>query len=204
VSEPRAQAILNFWFGPDPLGTNLPQKLRLWFGGEDSPEIIALRDQTIADKFEPLVELAARGELDNWAGSPQRLVALILLLDQFPRNIYRGRPRAYAQDARAVALTLEGLQTGADAALTPAQRLFFYLPLQHAESTQIQEESIAAFRRLAADAPSIHRDFFDGCLQFAEQHRSTVARFGRFPHRNSVLGRRNTSDEETYLRSGEE
>jgi uncharacterized protein (DUF924 family) len=200
VIEPRAQAILNFWFGPDPLGPNqLSQKLCLWFGGEDPPEVIELRDETIANRFGPLAGSAARGELDSWSGSPHRLLALILLLDQFPRHIHRGRALAYAQDARAVALTVQGLQTGADAALTPAQRLFFYMPLQHAESLQLQEESIAAFRRLAADAPATQRELFEGCLAFARQHQEVIARFGRFPHRNAALHRRNTSEESRYL-----
>jgi uncharacterized protein (DUF924 family) len=204
VSEPRAQEVLDFWFGPDPLSTeHLSQRLRLWFGAEDPPEVLALRDEFITTRFGDLVEMAARGELDGWQGSPRRLLALLLLLDQFPRHIHRGKSRAFAQDARAMALSLDGLQTGADATLSLAERMFFYLPLQHCESRAVQEESIAAYRRLAADAPEEHRDLFDGCLRFAEQHRQIIERFGRFPHRNAALGRRSTTDELNYLHTGE-
>lgn len=202
-SQVRAQDILDFWFGPDPLAAGqLPHRLRLWFGGEDPPEVVALRDETIAAGFGAAVEAASRGELDSWAASPHRLLALILLLDQFPRHVFRGTSRAFAQDKRAAALCLEGLQTGADAALAPVERMFFYLPLQHAESTAVQDESIAAYRRLALDAPRAHQDLFAGSLRFAEQHRSVVERFGRFPHRNAALGRVSTAAELVWL-SGE-
>jgi uncharacterized protein (DUF924 family) len=201
---PRAQEVLDFWFGPEPLAADeLPHRLSLWFGSEDPPEVLALRDETITRRFGALVEAAASGELDSWQASPRRLLALILLLDQFPRHIFRGKSRAFAQDARAMAFSLDGLQTGADAALLPIERLFFYLPLQHCESRAVQEESIAAFRRLAIDAPPGHRELFDGCLRFAEQHFRVIERFGRFPHRNAALARRSTTSELNYLHTGE-
>jgi len=201
VTDFRAQDVLDFWFGPDPLGAeHLPQRLRLWFGGEDPPEVIALRDETIATRFGEYIDAAARGELDHWAGSPHRLLALILLLDQFPRNVFRGKARAFAQDVKAASLCLTGLQTGADAALSPAERLFFYLPLQHAEDPALQDESIAAYRRLAAESTPEHQGLFDNVLDFARQHRDVIARHGRFPHRNAVLGRRSTVAELAYLR----
>ena len=201
---PKAQEVLDFWFGPNALAADeLPQRLRLWFGSEDPPEVLEVRDEVIAQRFGALVETAATGELDGWQASPRRLLALILLLDQFPRHIFRGKSRAFAQDARAMAFSLDGLQTGADAALAPLERLFFYLPLQHAESRAVQEESIAAYRRLASDAPAGQRDLFDGCLRFAEQHYRIIERFGRFPHRNAALARRNTPDELNYLHTGE-
>jgi uncharacterized protein (DUF924 family) len=204
VSEPRAQEVLDFWFGPSPLSPQQqPQRLRLWFGGEDPPELVAVRDEVITRRFGDLADLAARGELDGWQASPRRMLALILLLDQFPRQIFRGKSRAFAQDSRAMAFSLDGLHSGADAALAPVERLFFYMPLQHSESRAVQEESIAAFTRLASDAPAEHREFFDGCLQFAEQHRTVIERFGRFPHRNAALGRRSTTDELNYLHTGE-
>jgi uncharacterized protein (DUF924 family) len=199
----RSQDILDFWFGPDPLGAGqLPHKLRLWFGGEDPPEVVALRDEIIANRFGPAVEAAARGELDGWAASPHRLLALIILLDQFPRHVYRGTSRAFSQDKRAAALCLAGLETGADGALSPIERMFFYLPLQHAESTAVQDESIAAYRRLALDAPDAHKDLFEGSLRFAERHREVVERFGRFPHRNAALGRLSTAAELAWLNGG--
>jgi uncharacterized protein (DUF924 family) len=203
VKEQRAQEVLDFWFGPNPLApANLPSRLHLWFGNEDDPEVIAERDMAITSRFGSLIEAAAVGELDRWSGSPHRLLALILLLDQFPRHAYRGRALAYSRDRKAMMLVLDGMQTGADAALTPIQRLFFYLPLQHAESLEMQEESMAAYRRLVADAPEANRQFFENVLRFAEEHRQVISRFGRFPHRNGPLSRRSTPEEEHYLASG--
>jgi len=204
TSTPRAQEVLDFWFGrEDPLSPRqFAARLHLWFGGDDPPEVVAERDATIAQRFRPYIDEAAAGALDHWAGSPNRLLALVLLLDQFPRHVFRGRARAYAQDHRAMTFTLHGLATGADAALTLAQRLFLYLPLQHAESAAMQEESIAAYRRLLADAPDQHRELFQSVLQFAEQHREIIQRFGRFPHRNAALSRRSTPEELEFLEKG--
>jgi uncharacterized protein (DUF924 family) len=196
----RAQDVLDYWFGADPLAPNqVGNRMRLWFGGDDPPEIRELRDEDMAERFTELAGQAAGGELDAWAGSPHRLLALILLLDQIPRNIYRGTARAFAQDEKALALALDGTSTGADAGLTPIQRVFLYMPLQHSESPDVQDESVAAYRALAAAAPPEHRAVFDGCLQFAELHQRIVKRFGRFPHRNRVLGRRNSEAEQKFL-----
>jgi len=197
---PRAQEVLDFWFGPDPLSpAHFTERLHLWFGGDDPPEVIAERDALVASRFKPLMDEAASGALDHWAGSPHRLLALVLLLDQFPRHVYRGRARAYAQDSRALAFTLHALTTGGDATLSPAERLFLYLPLQHAESAAMQEESISAYRRLLADAPEQHKKLFQSVLDFALQHQEVVARFGRFPHRNAALSRRSTPEEAGFL-----
>jgi uncharacterized protein (DUF924 family) len=174
--------------------------MRLWFGGDEPPEIRALRDETLATRFGTLTTAAAAGQLDAWISSPHRLLALVLLLDQFPRSIHRGTAEAFAQDARALELVMTGLQTGADATLTPIQRVFFYMPMQHAESPDIQEESVAAFQRLAVEAPLEHRSLFQNCLKFAQLHQRIVARFGRFPHRNAVLGRQSSAAEEAFLR----
>lgn len=203
-SQPRAQEVLDFWFGrEDPLSPpQFNQRLHLWFGGDDPPELIAERDENIARRFRGYMDEAAAGALDHWAGSPNRLLALVLLLDQFPRHVFRGRARAYAQDRRALAFALHGVTTGADAALSLAQRLFLYLPLQHAESAPMQEESIAAYRRLLADAPPQHQPLFESALEFAGQHRDIIQRFGRFPHRNAALSRRSTPEELEFLQSG--
>jgi uncharacterized protein (DUF924 family) len=198
----RAQDVLDYWFGADPLAPGeIANRIRLWFGGDDPPEIRALRDEDMAMRFSVLAREAAAGELDAWAASPHRLLALILLLDQIPRNIYRGTTRAFATDDKALALAYEGMKTGADAGLTPIQRVFLYMPLQHCESPDVQEESVAAFRRLAAESLPQHRAVFDGCLHFAELHQRIVNRFGRFPHRNRVLGRRNSEAEASFLAS---
>jgi len=201
VSERRAQDVLDFWFGADPMAPDqLSQRMRLWFGGDDSPEIRALRDENVTARFGALAQSAAAGHLDAWVSSPHRLLALVLLLDQFPRSIHRGTAAAFAQDERALELVMAGLQTGADATLTPIQRVFFYMPMQHSESPDIQEESVAAFRRLALEAPLEHRSLFQNCLKFAQLHQRIVARFGRFPHRNAVLGRQDSPAEEAFLR----
>ncbi|MEO6184688.1 MAG: DUF924 family protein [Steroidobacteraceae bacterium] len=203
MTERRAQEVLDFWFGPDPLApARLPQRLHLWFGSEDPSEVVAERDAALVHRFGGLMEAAAMGDLDRWSASPRRLLALILLMDQFPRHAFRGRALAYSRDRKALALTLEGLQTGADAALAPVERLFFYLPLQHAESAEIQDESVAAYHRLLADVPVAQRELFAASLAFAEQHRRIVRRFGRFPHRNLPLARRSSREELEYLQTG--
>ena len=197
----RAQDVLDFWFGPDPFGAGqLPSRLRQWFGGEDDPEVVRLRDEIVRERFGAAMDAAFAGELAAWAASPRRLLALLLLLDTLPRHAFRGKARAFAADARALELCVAGLATGADAALAPVERFFFYLPLQHAESTDLQQESLAAYRRLAADAPAGQADFFAGALEMALRNQAVVARFGRFPHRNATLGRHSSAKELAWLR----
>jgi uncharacterized protein (DUF924 family) len=128
-------------------------------------------------------------------------LSLILLLDQFPRNIYRGTRRAFAADEKALHLTLTGIQSGADAALDRIERLFFYMPLQHSESLEVQDESIAAYRRLLDESPEALRPQFAEALEAARDHRAIIERFGRFPHRNRALGRVSTRDEREFLAS---
>lgn len=192
-----ALEVRRFWFGRLPLkpeGVN--ERLSLWFGtAAEEPRA----DELIRSRFGALVERAAAGELAAWADSPRRRLSLILLLDQFPRHVHRGTERAFATDREALALTLSGMQSAADAALTPVERIFFYMPLQHAELRDAQEESVAAYRRLLNEAPQDIKAMFASALDAAELHRSIVARFGRFPHRNRALGRANTAEEETYL-----
>jgi uncharacterized protein (DUF924 family) len=201
MREFRTQDVLDFWFGPDPLGAGeLPRRLRMWFGGDEAPEIRRQHDELLARRFGAHVDAAAAGELDSWAASPRRLLSLILLLDQFPRQIWRGKARAFAQDAKAAALVQAGLATSADAALSSIERVFFYLPLQHAEDLSLQQESLSAYARLAAEVPGEQRDLFDDIAGFARSHYDVIVRFGRFPHRNTVLGRSTTPEEAAWLR----
>jgi uncharacterized protein (DUF924 family) len=172
-----------------------------WFGDESS-QIRQRRDATIRTRFTALLERAAAGQLAAWADGPRRRLSLIILLDQFPRNIYRGTARAFAYDTQALSLTLSGMQSAADAALAVVERIFFYMPLQHAEVREVQEESLAAYRRLLAEAPSELRAVFEGAVRSAENHRAIVEQFGRFPHRNEVLGRTSTAAEVEWLRRG--
>jgi len=197
---PSALDILFFWFGPRPYtAARVQQHSRIWFGEPDAPELIPQTDELIRERYGELTLAAARGALSAWESSPRRRLALILLLDQFSRNIYRGSARAYAQDLQALSLTVSGMQLGADATLDPVERLFFYMPLMHAESLDVQEESVAAFRRLVEEAPAELRRTFESNLQYAIQHRGIIARFGRFPLRNRVLGRECTPDEVEWL-----
>jgi uncharacterized protein (DUF924 family) len=201
-----ARTVRDFWFGKLPLSPEqLNRRIELWFGGDSvSPEQRQHMDDAIRDRYEPLIQDAAAGRLDSWADGPRRRLSLILLLDQFPRNIYRGTARAFAYDEQALGLAISGMQSGADAALNPVERMFFYMPLQHSEVREVQDESVAAYRRLVMEAPEPLKEIFAGCLEYAERHRKLIERFGRFPHRNEVLGRASTKEEDAYLREGGE
>ena len=209
MSAPRGHApvdealeVNRFWFGPPPLGLHtLRDREKLWFGVCATVQQQAAIDEMIRERFAGLMERAAAGALGVWAASPHRRLALILLLDQFPRNAFRGTARAFATDERALALALSGIQAGADAPLSSLERLFLCMPLQHAERLDVQEESVAAYRRLLEEAPVELRPFFAGVGAFAERHHSIVRRFGRFPHRNATLGRASTPEEQVYLAS---
>jgi uncharacterized protein (DUF924 family) len=197
-----ARSIRDFWFGPLPLSAEgLNRRVRFWFGDE-SAEFRQRRDAEIFRRFGGLLERAASGELAPWADGPRRRLSLIILLDQFPRNMFRGTARAFAYDAQALALTLSGMQSAADAALDVVERIFFYMPLQHAESAEVQDESVAAYRRLLSEAPEELSGPFAGALRSAENHRAIIEQFGRFPHRNHALGRESTPAEEQWLGSG--
>lgn len=159
-----------------------------WFEGG------AQIDAAIAVRFGADVERALAGAFDGWADDPRGRLALIILIDQFTRNVFRDDPRAFSGDAKAQALVLDGLAKGMDAALTLSERQFFYMPLMHAEDAALQEQSTAQFERLVEDAAKI-RDFAHG-------HRAVVERFGRFPMRNAALGRATTAAEQGYLDAG--
>lgn len=194
-----AQDVLEFWFGREPLdATRLAERSTFWYGG-DGIEAQAARDALIREKLEPLLERASRGEFASWAASPKRRLALIILFDQVPRNAWRGTAAAFAFDREALALTVEGIQLAADAALEPIERIFFYLPLEHAESMEAQEAAVAAFERLVAEVPAELRGYCEYCRDFARRHRDIIRKFGRFPHRNRVLERPDTPAEIEWL-----
>jgi len=204
-----ALRIREFWFGksltgplpgqgePASQAIALKRRVELWF--EKNPQVVAQQDEVIRTQFEELLDRATRGELDSWADSPRRRLSLIILLDQFPRQMYRGTTQAFAYDPAALALTLSGMQLAADGALNLVERLFFYMPLQHAEATEVQDESVSAYRRLVAEAPAELRSTFEESLQYAEEHREIIRQFGRFPHRNKILGRESTPEETAFL-----
>ncbi|MDF3022196.1 MAG: hypothetical protein K0Q92_3499 [Steroidobacteraceae bacterium] len=195
----RPQDILDFWFGTGPwTKERLDERTRFWFGG-DGAAAQAARDAEIRTRLEPLLERASRGEFAGWASSPRRRLALILLFDQVPRNCYRGTAAAFAFDRDALSLAAEGMQLAADAALDPIERVFFYLPLEHAESMEAQDAAVEAFDRLVAEAPADLRDWCAYTAQYARKHRDVIVRFGRFPHRNGFLQRENTPEERAWL-----
>jgi uncharacterized protein (DUF924 family) len=201
-----ARTVLDFWFGKQAFTPALlDERMRFWFGGGgETAAATAARDRLLTENHGALATRAAAGELDAWADSPRQRLALILLLDQWPRSMHRGTAQAFAQDRRAAALTFDGMQQAADATLDPVQRIFFYMPLQHSESLEVQQESVVTYRRLRADAPAELRPQFEGIAHYAQLHHDLVRRFGRFPHRNAVLGREDTAEEAEYLASGGE
>src|SRR5690606_25841534 len=160
------------------------------------------QDEDLRRRFGDLVEQALDGGLADWAESPLGLLALLLLLDQLPRNLYRRQTRAFAGDARAQALVQAAIAQGIDAQLPVVGRVFFYMPLVHGESLALQDQAVRCFERLRAEAPALCHESIDQNLAFARLHRDIVARFGRFPHRNAVLERENTPEETEFLRDG--
>jgi uncharacterized protein (DUF924 family) len=144
-------------------------------------------DDSLRATYGDDVEAAIRGERDDWARSPRGALALVILLDQFTRNIYRDTPRMYAGDAKAVATSLAVIESGADASLSADERQFLYMPLMHSEDRGLQQRSLEKFRELGQS------------LEWAEHHAAIVMRFGRFPHRNAVLGRESTPEEVEFL-----
>lgn len=190
--------VRQFWFGPQAAPETLEERQRLWFGVGVSREQLRAQDELIRERYGALIERAKTGALAHWADSPHRRLSLILLLDQFPRHVFRGTARAFDSDDEALSLTLSGMQAAADVTLSAVERMFFYMPLQHSERPEAQDESVAAYRRLLAEAPG-PRSLFAAALRSAEAHRDIVLRFGRFPHRNRALGRAGTAEEAAYL-----
>ena len=190
----RIDAILSFWFMEQQLGApQIDGRLDTWFG-EDP-----LFDQEIEKEFSDDVERASDGKLDHWAHEPSGRLALILLLDQFRRNIFRNTAEAFEKDKAALKLCVEGAMEKMDKGLAPIHRAFFYMPLQHAESRKVQAKSREIYQRLAEAVSPTYKETFETIAQFADLHADIVEQFGRFPHRNKLLNRENSSKEEEYL-----
>ena len=190
--------LLEFWFGTPPTDeAGVDRDMSRWFGADDDV------DAEISRRFDGVMTAAAVGRLDDWAETARGSLALILLLDQCPRSTHRGHPAAFAQDAPALSWTLRGLADGLDRDLGPFERVFFYMPMQHSESLDMQERSVEIFAALAqSDVPAFMLKCMRNTAEFARLHRDIIARFGRFPHRNSVLGRASTAAEREYLGKG--
>lgn len=193
----RIDEILMFWFMEKELSVpKIDARMDVWFG--DDPDF----DAQIKNEFSDDIERASAGELDHWAHEPRGRLALILLLDQFRRNIYRGKPEAFKKDRAALKLCIEGATAKMDQQLSSIQKVFFYMPLQHSESLKVQKKSCDVYRHLANTASPTYKETFETVVHFAELHADIIERFGRFPHRNKVLGRENTAEEDEYLSGG--
>jgi uncharacterized protein (DUF924 family) len=191
-----ANAVLDYWFGSDADDTAVArEKSAVWW--KSNPLI----DDDLRVRFGNLVEMAGRNELNEWAATPRGLLALILLTDQLPRNIYRGMPRAFAFDPVGRAHCRDGISRGTDVRLRPIERVFHYLPLEHSESLQDQDDCVSLFSGLAQNAPADRKALFESYLRYAEGHRAIIVRFGRFPHRNRILGRASTAEEIAFLQT---
>ena len=192
----RQNQILTYWFGSvDAVtsGTGALEKASLWFAAGNEV------DREMRQYFGDDLELAGRGKYDSWEDDPMEHLALILLLDQFSRNIHRGTPRAFAFDDRGLSSALNGIDREHDRAVSPVARAFFYMPLEHAEQLGHQERCVELMEELVAQVPEEQRELFQGFADYARQHRDIIAKFGRFPHRNKILGRPSTPEERAFL-----
>ena len=187
----QAQEVLDFWFGA-PGSATFGQKRREWFVKDAS------FDADIRTRFGEVIEQALSGGLKDWdAQGPQGVLARILVLDQFTRNACRNTPQSFAGDTLALAAATGLVDSGLDRALSPQQRVFAYLPFEHAEDAAMQARAVELFTQLAAEHPG---PGFEDNLDYAHRHRGVIARFGRFPHRNEILGRVSTPEEIDFLR----
>lgn len=190
----RIEKILSFWFKEQELSApQIDRRMDIWFG-EDP-----VFDHDIEKEFADDIEKASEGKLDHWADEAHGRLALIILIDQFRRNIYRGTLKAFSHDKVALKLCVEGAVQKKDKGLTPIQRVFFYMPLQHAESRKVQAKSLELYEKLAESVSPTLQETFLTVAQFAELHKDIIDQFGRFPHRNTLLGRENTPEEDEYL-----
>ncbi|WP_428382044.1 DUF924 family protein [Nevskia ramosa] len=190
------QAVLEFWFGP---GDDDLEAIRtqsdLWWNAE--PAI----DEQIRDRFGALHSAVINGERDGWLAAPEGRLAAIIVVDQFSRHLFRGDGQSYAWQTLGQQLCSDGIAVGDDLQLSPVRRAFFYLPLEHAESLDEQARSVSLNRQLVAEASEPLRNQLENYLGHALQHQQVIERFGRFPHRNALLGRENTAEERDYLGS---
>lgn len=199
VAEIDPRDVLRFWFGSDlDSAAVVKSRCELWFGRNDS------FDAEIARRFARLPDQVLGARLADWQDDARSSLALAIVLDQFPRNLYRGSARAFAFDPRALQLPSACVDQGFDREVRALEAVFFYLPFEHAEETDAQERSLALFTQLLDRAPGNMLDRFEEFLDYARRHRDVIRRFGRFPHRNRLLGRQSSAEELAYLASGGE
>ncbi len=181
-----AQTILDFWFG-SPEAENYGKPRQEWFT-QDSEF-----DAAVRSRFLSLYQQAAQGQLNGWKNSPETCLALIILLDQIPRNLFRGEPRMFQTDEQALAIAKYALKWDYDRQLLNVQRWFIYLPFEHSEDLEMQYRALSLFSRLKDDPDSAT------AIDYAERHLKAIEKFGRFPHRNEILGRESTPEEIAFL-----
>lgn len=195
ITEQSYEDVLKFWFGRvEQTIVPTEHRARIWFGEDETI------DEEIKTRFGDLLDLAIAGELPEWEQTSRGQLALIIMLDQFSRHIYRGSPKAFAQDPQALSICLKGLREEADHALSLIERVFYYFPLLHSEKMGYQEQSVRAYGTLVDLAFSETRVIFDSFYKFANHHYSVINKFGRFPQRNKALARQSTEAESTFLR----
>ena len=183
--------VLEFWFGAlDASGKPPAERSARWWRKDPA------FDEVVVRTFGGDIERAARGELDDWKQSPRGRLALVILLDQFSRNAYRDTPKAFSNDARAFSIVQEGIELGHDRQLRDVERSFFYMPFMHTEDRAVQERGVEVFVRANEERAGA----FEEGVKFAMLHRDIVQRFGRFPHRNAILGRESTPEELEFLK----
>ncbi len=196
IEHEKVHDLLSFWFGD--LGhADLPSSDRtnLWFGENEQLK------KGLLEAYKKEYENATQGSLDTWAESPRGRLALILLLDQFSRSLYRNSPDAFAYDAQAQQLCLDGLEQKMDQSLTLIERVFFYMPLVHAENSERQEQSIRLFQNLVTLSMTETTQVYQLFLAYAYAHFRVIKEFGRFPQRNKILGRQSTDAETAFLKN---
>ena len=189
--------ILRFWFGDHAANTETGFEARsaFWFG--KSAEV----DAKIRDRYAVTLQQLVNNGAEQWISQPRGRLAAILVLDQFSRNMYRDDARAFAQDGMALRLVLMGLSQEVDQYLSPLERLFFYLPLEHCESLEVQRLSMKKYRQLCQQSEGGAQSVLQKSLDFAQQHFQIIERFGRFPHRNQILKRNTTAEEQRFLQT---
>ena len=189
-----AEDVLNYWFAPEPTTPELlSARFQLWFGAGEHI------DEEIRARFGALVEQARAGQLDAWTSTARGTLALIVVIDQFSRNIYRGTPAAFSADPKCVALSSAGYDSGLFAELKPLEHLFAGMPLLHAEDLEHQKRGVQLSVKQALAAPPLLRGALVSSVDVARKHLDVIARYGRFPHRNETLGRSSTPEELEYL-----
>lgn len=191
--------VLHFWFGHVE-STVLPtqNRTRIWFGA--TPE----GDHEIIEKFKLTNEKALCGECDDWEDDARGSLALIVVLDQFSRSIYRKTPMAFTQDQKALDVCVRGIERQYDHELSLIERAFFYMPLMHSENAEMQATSVRAFKMLVDLSFPEARSTYESFFEYALRHYEIVERFGRFPHRNSIIGRESSKEEEEFLKKSKE